>query len=67
MKKAVQFGAGNIGCGFIGQLFSRSEYEVAFIKSDPEIFNLEPVSLFIASRNDARVTQHRKMFGNVGP
>jgi mannitol-1-phosphate 5-dehydrogenase len=30
-KKMVQFGAGNIGRSFIGQLFSRSGYEVVFI------------------------------------
>lgn len=31
MKKAIMYGAGNIGRGFIGQLFSQSGYEVAFI------------------------------------
>lgn len=31
MKKMVLFGAGNIGRSFIGQLFSRSGYEVVFI------------------------------------
>lgn len=31
MKKAVMYGAGNIGRGFIGQLFSESGYEVVFI------------------------------------
>ncbi len=30
-KKLVQFGAGNIGRSFIGQLFSRSGWEVVFI------------------------------------
>jgi len=30
-KKMLQFGAGNIGRSFIGQLFSRSGYEVVFI------------------------------------
>lgn len=34
MKRAVQFGAGNIGRGFIGQLFSRSGYEVVFAEVD---------------------------------
>jgi mannitol-1-phosphate 5-dehydrogenase len=34
MKKAVQYGAGNIGRGFIGQLFSQSGYEVVFIDVD---------------------------------
>ena len=31
MKKLVLFGAGNIGRSFIGQLFSRSGYEVVFV------------------------------------
>lgn len=37
MKKALQFGAGNIGRGFIGQLFSRSGYEVVFAEVDRRI------------------------------
>lgn len=40
MKKAVQFGAGNIGRGFIGQLFSESGYEVVFVEVEPEIVRL---------------------------
>ena len=31
MKKAVMYGGGNIGRGFIGMLFSQSGYEVTFI------------------------------------
>jgi len=31
MKRIVQFGAGNIGRSFIGQLFSQSGYEVIFV------------------------------------
>lgn len=31
MKRAVIYGAGNIGRGFIGQLFSQSGYEVVFL------------------------------------
>lgn len=34
-KKFVQYGAGNIGRGFIGQLFSEAGYEVFFIDVDP--------------------------------
>jgi mannitol-1-phosphate 5-dehydrogenase len=37
MKKAVMYGAGNIGRGFIGQLFSKSGYEVVFIDINPVI------------------------------
>jgi len=39
MKKAVMYGAGNIGRGFIGQLFSKSGYEVVFIEVNPVIVN----------------------------
>ena len=34
MKHAVMFGAGNIGRGFLGQLFSESGYEVVFVDVD---------------------------------
>lgn len=39
MKKIVVFGAGNIGRSLIGQLFSRSGYEVVFIDIDDKIVN----------------------------
>lgn len=35
--KAIQYGAGNIGRGFIGQLFHLSGYEVAFIDVMPNV------------------------------
>jgi mannitol-1-phosphate 5-dehydrogenase len=34
MEKLVQFGAGNIGRSFLGQLFARGGYEVVFIDID---------------------------------
>jgi len=37
MKMAVQYGAGNIGRGFMGQLFSQSGYEVIFIDVNQQI------------------------------
>ncbi|MGI6705966.1 MAG: mannitol-1-phosphate 5-dehydrogenase [Clostridia bacterium] len=37
MKKAVMYGAGNIGRGFIGQLLSQSGYEVVFIDVNPQL------------------------------
>lgn len=37
MKKAVIYGGGNIGRGFIGVLMSQSGYEVAFINRKPEV------------------------------
>jgi mannitol-1-phosphate 5-dehydrogenase len=35
--KAVQFGAGNIGRGFIGQLFFESGYETVFVDVDADL------------------------------
>ncbi|MDO5444888.1 MAG: mannitol dehydrogenase [Eubacteriales bacterium] len=39
MKKAVIYGGGNIGRGFIGVLMSESGYEVAFINRKPDVVN----------------------------
>jgi mannitol-1-phosphate 5-dehydrogenase len=39
MKKAVHFGAGNIGRGFIGALFSQSGYNVVFVDIADQIIN----------------------------
>lgn len=36
-KKAVMYGAGNIGRGFIGQLFHRSGFDTAFIDVNPAV------------------------------
>jgi len=38
-KKLVLFGAGKIGRSFIGQLFSKSGYEVVFIDIDEKVIN----------------------------
>ncbi|MEK6645149.1 MAG: mannitol-1-phosphate 5-dehydrogenase [Candidatus Firestonebacteria bacterium] len=39
MKKLIQFGAGNIGRGFIAQLFTESRYEVVFVDIDKKIID----------------------------
>ena len=37
IKSAIMFGAGNVGRGFLGQLFSESGYEVEFVDIDNAI------------------------------
>jgi mannitol-1-phosphate 5-dehydrogenase len=39
MKEAVIFGAGNIGRGFIGQLYSESGYQVTFVDVDQPLLD----------------------------
>lgn len=38
--KAVHFGAGNIGRGFIGHMLSASDYEVCFVARNPKKISL---------------------------
>ncbi len=38
-KTVVQFGAGNIGRGFVGQIFTEAGYEVVFVDVSPELIS----------------------------
>ena len=38
-KTLVQYGAGNIGRGFIGQIFSEAGYEIQFIDVNSDVIN----------------------------
>lgn len=40
MKRAVQFGAGNIGRGFMGQLLWESGFEITFVEADKQLVAL---------------------------
>ena len=40
MKTVVQFGAGNIGRGFLGQLYSQSGWRTVYIDVNPEMIRL---------------------------
>lgn len=37
MKRAIHFGAGEIGRGFIGALLSQAGYEVRFAEGNPQL------------------------------
>lgn len=37
MKKVIQFGAGNIGRGFLGELFHRAGYKIVFVEKDEKL------------------------------
>ena len=43
MKKFIMYGAGNIGRGFIGQLFSNSGYSVGFVDINKEVIGKDVV------------------------
>ena len=45
MKRAIQFGAGNIGRGFIGGLLSKSGYHVVFADVNTEIIDKININL----------------------
>lgn len=54
-KTMIQFGAGNIGRSFIGQLFSRSGYEVVFVDINKELvkeLNKKRLYRLVIKRNE---------------
>jgi mannitol-1-phosphate 5-dehydrogenase len=63
--KLVQFGAGNIGRSFIGQIFSRAGWEIVFIDVDEKIVSLlnEKKQYTVAIKRQNREDELRK----VGP
>lgn len=64
MKKAVMYGAGNIGRGFIGKTFSESGYEVCFIDVNEQIvdkMNLDlcyPVKIVTQDKSEEVTVSH---------
>ncbi|MGC8863251.1 MAG: mannitol-1-phosphate 5-dehydrogenase [Armatimonadota bacterium] len=70
MRKAVQFGAGNIGRGFTGQLFSESGFEVVFVDVVPELVRLlnerrsYPIRIACENPWTVTVTNVRAVNGN---
>ncbi len=70
MKKAVMYGAGNIGRGFIGQLFSLSGYEVTFIDINEAVIsqlqNDRSYPLYITRGEEYELQEVKNVTGLLG-
>lgn len=64
MKKFIMYGAGNIGRGFIGQLFSENGYSVGFVDINQEVIgalnrdNEYPVEIVSNEKIEERVVKN---------
>ena len=64
MKKFIMYGAGNIGRGFIGPLFSKSGYSVGFIDINQQVIsklnedNSYPVNVVTSNENVERIIKN---------
>ncbi len=70
MKKAVHFGAGNIGRGFIGELLHDSGYEITFVEVVPAaveyINKTHSYDIYIIDRNyEKKVIDHVRALSPV--
>ncbi len=70
MKKAIMYGAGNIGRGFIGQLFSMSGYEIGFVDVNEAIIsrlNTDPqYNVYITDGEDYKTHAVSPVYGING-
>ncbi|EHI99112.1 Mannitol-1-phosphate 5-dehydrogenase [Clostridium sp. DL-VIII] len=70
MKKAVHFGAGNIGRGFIGDLLHQSGYEVIFVDVSEDLIssinNTNSYDLYLIDHNyEKRVIDHVSAISSI--
>jgi mannitol-1-phosphate 5-dehydrogenase len=67
MKKAVMYGAGNIGRGFIGKVFSNSGYKVCFLDIDQDLIKAlserESYKVRIVSNEEDYYTNVSNVYG----
>ena len=70
MKKAIMYGAGNIGRGFIGQLFSMSGYEVGFVDVNEAVISRlntdRQYNIYVTCGDDYKIHTVTSVYGING-
>ena len=70
MKKAIMYGAGNIGRGFIGQLFSMSGYEIGFVDVNEAVISKlnadKQYNIYITDGDDYKTYTVQNVYGING-
>ena len=71
--KAVVFGPGRIGCGFVGQLLHASGYDLVFVGRDAIVDHLSRVGRYLVrltdgcKARDVEVEDISRLRGSLGP
>lgn len=70
MKKAIMYGAGNIGRGFIGQLFSMSGYEIGFVDVNEAVISKlnadKQYNIYVTDGDDYKTYTVKNAYGING-